>query len=123
MIIKFIVTGGAAFAALASTAALAGTKDAPGVYAASAITSGNLAVAERVLQPESYADAADPARLINIATVYVRTQRYSEARAALQRVQALPAEQLELSGGASYSSHAIAKAMLGRMPGTQASAK
>ena len=123
MIIKFLISGGAAFAALASSAALAGTMDAPGVYAASAITSGQLAVAERILQPESYADAADPARLINIATVYARTQRFVEARAALARVQALPAEQLDLANGASYSSHVIAKAMLGRMTGAELSAK
>ena len=124
MVIKLLIAGGAAFAALASSAALAGTANAnSSVYAASAIHSGQLAEAERILQPASYTDAADPARLINIATVYARTQRYAEARAALLRVQALPAEPLELADGASYSSHVIARAMLGRMSGVQLSAK
>jgi hypothetical protein len=122
MNIKILIAGGAAFAALASSAALAEDTSA-GVYGATAIASGQLVAAERILQPESLADAADPGRLINIATVYSRTHRYAEARAALQRVQALPAEQLELANGASYSSHAIAVAMLNRMEGAQFSAK
>lgn len=122
MVIKFLIAGGAAFAALASSAALADPGSAS-AYGATAINAGQLAAAERILQPESFSDAADPARLVNIATVYARTQRYAEARAALTRVQALPAEQLELSDGASYSSHVIAKAMLGRIAGEQLSAK
>jgi hypothetical protein len=106
--------GGAAFAALSSTVALAQAPADSG-YAAAAITSGQLAAAEHALQPSSYADAADPARLINIATVYARTERFSEARAALARVRALPAEQLDLANGKSYSSHVIAAAMLERL--------
>jgi hypothetical protein len=116
MVIKVLIAGGAALAALGS-GALAQTGGAPGSYAASAINSGQFTQAERILKPESQEDANDPARLINIATVYSRTQRYAEARAALQRVQALPAEHLELADGASYSSHVLAKAMLGRLDG------
>lgn len=115
MVIKILIAGGAAIAALASSAALAQTGGATGSYAASAINSGQLGEAERLLKPASQTDANDPARLINIATVYARTQRYAEARTALQRVQSLPAEQLELADGASYSSHVLAKAMLGRL--------
>jgi hypothetical protein len=115
MIIKVLIAGGAAIAALGSTVALAQTGGATGSYAASAISSGNLTEAERVLQPASRTDAADPARLINIATVYARTQRKAEAREALMRVQSLPAEELELADGASYSSHAVARTLLARL--------
>jgi thioredoxin-like negative regulator of GroEL len=117
MVIKVLIAGGAALAVLGSAGALAQTGGATGSYAASAINSGQFTQAERILKPESQEDANDPARLINIATVYSRTQRYAEARAALQRVQALPAEHLELADGASYSSHVLAKAMLGRLDG------
>jgi len=112
MIIKTLIAGGAAFAALGCSIAHAQTGGATGTYAASAIASGELTEAERVLQPVSRADAADPARLINIAAVYARTQREAEARTALMRVQALPNEQLDLAGGASYSSHQIAQSLL-----------
>jgi len=115
MVIKVLIAGGVALAALGSTASLAQTGGATGSYAAAAITSGQLTQAERILKPESLTDANDPARLINIATVYSRTQRYAEARAALQRVQTLPAEHLELADGSSYSSHVLANAMLGRL--------
>ncbi|MBB5985398.1 tetratricopeptide repeat protein [Sphingobium lignivorans] len=111
------IVGGAAAAALAASAAGAQSNEASGGYAAAAITSGQLDEAERILQPASRADANDPARLLNMATVYARTARFVEAREALARVQALPSEPLELANGNSYSSHAIAAAMLGRLEG------
>ncbi len=70
-------------------------------YASKAIASGNLAKAEQILQPASYSDARDPARLINLATVYAQTQRFSEARATLERVRQLPDEVLLAGGPAS----------------------
>lgn len=120
MVIRtLMVLGGAAVAALSSAAAVAGTVPAAShePYASHAITAGDYSSAERILQPASYADAADPARLINMATVYARTQRVAEARQALLRVQALPDEALELDNGASYSSHKLAGVMLGRIGG------
>lgn len=114
MLIKALIVGGAALAALSGGVAQA-ESPASNDYAAAAITSGQFKDAERALQPASFADADDPARLINIATVYARTQRMGDARAALIRVQALPAEQLDLANGTSYSSHQIAKAMLQRL--------
>ncbi|OJY63633.1 MAG: hypothetical protein BGP16_01800 [Sphingobium sp. 66-54] len=114
MVIKALIVGGVALASLCAGAVQAAPA-ASGDYAAAAIASGQLTEAERALQPASYADADDPARLINIATVFARTQRLDDARAALTRVRALPAEQLELANGASYSSHQIAAAMLQRL--------
>jgi len=114
MVIKALIMGAAALAGLSAGAAQA-TPDASSDYAAAAITSGQLSEAERALQPASHADVNDPARLINIATVYARTARLTDAQAALMRVQALPAEQLELANGVSYSSHQIAGAMLKRL--------
>ena len=117
MIINILkVAGGAAVAALIVPAAVAQTVDKQDSgYAASAIAAGQLGAAERILRPISLADADDPARLINIATVYARTERYGDARAALARVRALPDEPLELGNGASYSSHVLAAAMLERL--------
>lgn len=111
--IKTVLIGGvAALAALGATASYAQTGGATGSYGANAIAAGKLSEAERALRPVSQADAADPARLINIATVYARTQRAAEAKAALLRVQALPAEELDLANGSSRSSHVIANALL-----------
>lgn len=111
------IAGGAAIAALASVAAVAeGPAAQHGSYASNAIASGQLAQAERLLKPASYADANDPARLINLATVYVQTQRFDQARAALKQVRALPDEALLVAGGVSYSSHGIAKAMMKKLP-------
>lgn len=119
MVINILkMAGGAALAALIGPAALAQVPDAQGAqYAAGAIAAGQLGEAERILRPINLSDADDPARLINMATVYARTQRYHEARAALARVQALPNEQLDLENGASYSSHVLATAMLDRLDG------
>ncbi len=116
--ISLKVAGGAAIAALASVSAVAadGPAAQDAFYASKAITSGNLAKAEQILQPASYSDARDPARLINLATVYVQTQRFSEARATLEQVRRLPDEVLLLAGGTSYSSHNIARAMMSRLP-------
>ena len=108
----FLIAGGAAFAALSAGAAAAA--DTP--YASNAIASGQLAEAERVLKAASFADAKDPARLINLATVYLRTQRFEEARDTLKLVRQLPDESLILSGGVSYSSHGIAAAIMNRLP-------
>jgi thioredoxin-like negative regulator of GroEL len=117
MIIKtLILSGGAVLAALNAAAAVASGPAEPHAYASEAITSGQYAAAEKILQPASFADAGDPARLINIATVYAQTSRTAEARAALERVQSLPDEALTLANGASYSSRAIAGAMLKRLP-------
>ncbi|MBO9580249.1 MAG: tetratricopeptide repeat protein [Sphingobium sp.] len=109
------IAGGAAIAALASVAAVAsGPAETP--YASTAIASGQFNEAERMLQPASYADAQDPARLINLATIYLQAQRFDKARAMLQQVNRLPDEALVLASGASYNSHDIAKAMLHRLP-------
>jgi Flp pilus assembly protein TadD len=113
----FFIAGGAAIAALASVPATAGSVASKDVlYAGNAIASGRYADAENVLKPASYADAKDPARLINLATVYVQTQRFDKARATLQQVRQLPEEGLVLAGGVSFSSHNIANAMLNRLP-------
>jgi len=119
MVINILkVAGGAAVAALIGSAALAQEREAPGSnYAASAISSGQLGEAERILRPINLSDVDDPARLINMATVYARTQRYDDARHVLARVRTLPDEQLDLQNGATYSSHVLATAMLDRLDG------
>jgi len=125
MVINLLIAGGVAFSAVGSAVPSAGQSNgAPGVYAVSAITAGEFAQAEKILQPENHEDARDPARLINIATVYARTQRYAQAREALRIVSDLPSEPLELSDGKSYSSHLIASTLLQRLDrGTQLTAR
>ena len=113
----FFIAGGAAIAAL-SVPAIAGNGAQPkdAAYAGNAIAAGRYADAENMLKPASYADAQDPARLINLATVYMQTQRFDKARATLQQVRQLPDESLVLAGGVSFTSHNIANAMLKRLP-------
>jgi len=119
MIVNILkIAGGAAVAALIGSAAVAQGQDAQGnSYAASAISSGQLGEAERILRPINLSDVDDPGRLINMATVYARTQRYDDARDVLARVRMLPDEQLDLQNGATYSSHMLATAMLTRLDG------
>lgn len=118
MLIKgLMMVGGAAIAALSCTAAVAGSGTAGhNLYGNQSIAAGRLGDAERILRPASYADANDPGRLINIATVYAQTSRFSDARRALQRVMKLPDEPLVLANGANFSSRKLAWAMLERMP-------
>ena len=75
-----------------------------GTLAVQAIAAGNYDAAERVLAPENRADAKDPARLINIGTVYVRTGRMADARAAFTSAKAAPDALLTLSNGQERSS-------------------
>jgi Flp pilus assembly protein TadD len=119
MSIKLVMTlGGAAIAALSPAAAVADTGPAASnaLYATEAISGGHYARAEKVLRPVSRADADDPARLINLATVYLGTGRLAMARHALERVSKLPDETLTLRGGASFSSRRIAATLLNRLP-------
>jgi Flp pilus assembly protein TadD len=115
------IIGGAALAALSAGSAVAADSPAAtdAFYAADAINNGNFDKAEQKLRPASYADADDPARLINLATVYVGTGRFAKARHALERVSKLPDESLTVQGGASFSSHRIAATMLRRLPGAR----
>ncbi len=111
------IAGGAAIAALVSAAAVAADGPAGNdkFYASNAIASGDYAQAEHILKAVSYTDDKDPARLINLATVYIQTNRFDKARATLDEVRKLPDEVLILSGGVSYGSHSIAKAMADRL--------
>jgi Flp pilus assembly protein TadD len=110
--------GGAALAALslATAAAAKGPAASDAHYATNAIETGRYAEAEHMLRPISSVDADDPARLVNLATVYTSTGRFAQARTVLERVRKLPDESLILQGGASFSSHRIASTMLSRLP-------
>ncbi len=111
-----LAAGAAAMAVLLTVPAGAAPAGQDALYAGPAISAGQYAQAEQILQPASYADARDPARLINLATVYARTERFDAARAVLNQVRQLPDESLDLADGASASSHRIAAAMLKRLP-------
>lgn len=103
---------GAAFVLQMSPAVANAERAAGDDYASQAIRAGDFAAAERRLKPISFTDRNDPARLINIATVYAATGRLPEAHAALQRVRGLDNEQLVLADGQVKSSRALARQML-----------
>jgi Flp pilus assembly protein TadD len=108
----------AAFAVLVAAAAspvIAEVGYSEGALAVSALANGDVARAERVLAPVSLADAQDPARLINLAAVYTRTGRTTEARATLLKVGRVADAMLVMSDGAERSSRAIARDALTRV--------
>jgi Flp pilus assembly protein TadD len=115
---SIVIIASAAIAALNAAPASASdrTVGRDVLYADQAIAAGRYAEAEQKLRASSNADAKDPARLINLATVYAQTQRLDMARAVLDRVRDLPDESLVLADGASYPSHQLAAALLDRLP-------
>jgi Flp pilus assembly protein TadD len=105
----------AALVAIAASPVMAEVGYSEGALAVSALERGNVAQAERVLAPVSLADAHDPARLINLAAVYARTGRVTEARAALLKVSRVADTMLVMSDGAERSSRAIARDALAKV--------
>ena len=92
--------------------ALAGNTDRMGYQA---IAAGNLAAAERTITAERRIFPHQPELALNLATVYGRTGRADAARNLYREVLALEPVDLVLADGASYSSHAIARAGLARL--------
>lgn len=79
------------------------------------IASGDLAGAERTLVAERRIFPARPEFMLNLAAVYSRTGRPSQAAALYGAVLAAPDVALELPDGATASSHAIARAGRARL--------
>ena len=77
-------------------------------YAKAAIQNGDYATAERKLLAEQKIFPAKPEVLLNLAAVYSKTGRHSEARAVYDRVLALDPVAMDVADGQVAPSHLIA---------------
>ncbi len=102
-----LATLGAATPALATPSA---TVDRTGY---TAIASGDLALAERRIVAERRIFPQRPELMLNLASVYQRTGRMSEARALYAAVLERPAVAMDLPSGVVMSSHDLATRALG----------
>jgi Flp pilus assembly protein TadD len=103
-----LATLGAATPALAAPSA---TVDRTGY---TAIAAGDLSTAEQRIVAERKIFPQRPELMLNLASVYHRTGRESEARALYAAVLARPAVAMDLPSGAVLSSHDIASRALGQ---------
>ncbi|KQM63503.1 hypothetical protein ASE75_13135 [Sphingomonas sp. Leaf17] len=103
-----------ALALVATTPALAGERTG-----FTAIASGDLAKAERMLTAERRIYPQRPELMLNLAAVYAKTNRSAEARALYTAVLDRPAVAMDLPNGMVLSSHAVASTGLNRLPGAQ----
>ena len=76
---------------------------------------GDVAGAERVIVAQQRLFPRDPDLLLNLAVVFARTGRVSEARQAYQQVLAQPNEPLDLDGARLALAHDLATAGLRRL--------
>lgn len=103
-----LTTLGAATPALAAPPA---TVDRTGYIA---IAAGDLSMAEQRIVAERRIFPQRPELMLNLASVYHRTGRESEARALYAAVLARPAVEMDLPSGAVASSHDLANRALSR---------
>ncbi|VVT18031.1 conserved exported hypothetical protein [Sphingomonas aurantiaca] len=103
-----LATLGVATPALAAPSA---TVDRTGYRA---IAAGDLATAEQRIVAERRIFPQRPELMLNLASVYARTGRDSEARALYAAVLARPSVALDLPSGAVASSHDLANLALRR---------
>ncbi|MEG3160146.1 tetratricopeptide repeat protein [Sphingomonas sp. LB2R24] len=103
-----LATLGAVTPALAAPSA---TVDRTGY---TAIAAGDLSTAEQRIVAERKIFPQRPELMLNLASVYHRTGRESEARALYAAVLARPAVAMDLPSGAVLSSHDIASRALGQ---------
>lgn len=92
-------------AATPSLAAPSATVDRTGYRA---IAAGDLSTAEQRIVAERKIFPQRPELMLNLASVYHRTGRESEARALYAAVLARPAVEMDMPSGAVLSSHDIA---------------
>lgn len=90
---------------------------------AAEITRGDYAAAERAIQAQQRLFPRDVDLMLNLAIVYRRTGRVSDARALYLKVLAGPDEPLDMIGDRPRSAHTIAGAALRQMTGQQLTAR
>ena len=87
------------------------------------IASGDLATAEQTLTAERRIFPQKPELMLNLAAVYQRTNRSTEARALYAEVLAQPDVLMDVSAERTAWSHDLAQAGLRRIGGVQMSAR
>ncbi len=107
-VVFVLATLGAATPALAEPSA---TVDRTGY---TAIAAGDLSTAEQRIVAERKIHPQRPELMLNLASVYHRTGRESEARALYTAVLAHPAVAMDLPSGAIVSSHDLASRAMNR---------
>ncbi len=77
-----------------------------------ALVSANYSAAEKQILADRSAARSDPAKLINLGTIYLQTNRRNQALLAFNRV--LDAEEVDLilADGSESSSHDVARRMI-----------
>lgn len=103
------------FAAMAAAATLAGTAAAQERIGYQEIASGRLADAEATLTAQRDAFAERPELMLNLAAIYLRTDRAAQARALYGEVLAADRVMLDMPSGAVVSSHEVARRGLARI--------
>lgn len=114
---RTVVMVAAAGMALAGVAGTASAQERTGYHA---IAAGDLAGAEATLDRERAIFPQRPELMLNLAAVYARTGRASEARALYADVLQREPIDLELGDGSAVSSHQVAKRGLARLDTTVA---
>ncbi len=84
-----------------------------------AIASGDMAGAERVLLAERRIYPDRPELMLNLAAVYARTGRATDARDLYRAVLDQPTVVLDTPSGATASSHTLATSALTRLDGVR----
>jgi hypothetical protein len=93
-----------------ATAAVAGERTAT-----DAIVARNWSAAERTLVAERRIFPERPELMLNLAAVYIGTDRTDAARALYRQVLARPAVAMDMPSGAVVSSHDVARRGLDRL--------
>ena len=81
-----------------------------------AIAAGNFPMAERQINAAMRAAPERPELMLNLAAVYLQTERAVEARRLYAAVLDLPAVAMDMPSGAVISSHDVAQRGLQRLP-------
>lgn len=84
---------------------------------------GNYVAAERIITGQLRMWPGDTDLLLNLATVYGRTGRRSEARMLYRSVLARPDDVMDLQSNTSRSAHALAQAGLANIDRAQLSSR
>lgn len=87
------------------------------------IMRGDYAAAERIIAEERRASANDADLMLNLATVYLHTNRHSQARGLYQAILSHADEDLDMGGARYISAHALANAALRRLDQLQLTAR
>ncbi len=87
------------------------------------IMRGDYVAAERVISAGFRIDPTDPDLMLNMATVYIHTNRLVEARVLYQTILSRPNQEMDLGDDRFTGSHALASAALRRLDKVQVSAR